>query len=176
MHLTHGDIRIRTAMPEDAAQLCLWWNDGNVMAHAGFPNGLGTTIEKEAQRLREQRDDVARRHIIEYNGLPIGEMHYHSRGGGVVEIGIKICQSDMQNKGLGKIILSLFIGALFEQMGYAKIILDTDLENTRAQHVYERLGFRKLRVNAGSWTDQIGRRRSSVDYELYPQEFVSFIK
>ena len=45
MHLEHGKILIRTAVPKDAAQLCLWWNDGSVMEHAGYPNGLGTTVE-----------------------------------------------------------------------------------------------------------------------------------
>ena len=47
MYLQHEEIVIRSALPEDAPQLCLWWNDGAVMAHAGFPNGIGTTAEKK---------------------------------------------------------------------------------------------------------------------------------
>lgn len=176
LHLTHGDITIRTALPEDAAQLCLWWNDGAVMAHAGYPLGLGTTVEKEARTLSLQRDETGRRHIIEYAGAPIGEMNYRNIGDNTAEIGIKICESDMQNKGLGKVILSLFIKGLFETMGFRKIVLDTNLNNTRAQHVYEQLGFRKLRVNIDSWTDQLGQKQSSVDYELYPQDLVSYLK
>lgn len=35
----------------------------------------------------------------------------------------------------------MLIEELFS-MGYEKIILETNLKNTRAQHVYERLGFR----------------------------------
>lgn len=174
MHLEQGKLVIRTALPEDAAQLCLWWNDGSVMEHAGFPRGLGTTVEKEAERLLEQRDEVSRRHIIEYDGRPIGEMHYRNKGEGTAEIGVKICERSMQNKGLGKVILTLFIEGLFGQLGYTKIILDTSTENLRAQHVYEQLGFRRLRVNEGSWVDQLGRRRSSVDYELTPGELIPF--
>ena len=176
MYLTHGDITIRTALPADAAQLCLWWNDGAVMEHAGFPLGLGTTVEKEARTLSLQRDETGRRHIIEYAGAPIGEMSYRNVGEGAAEIGIKICESPMQNKGLGKIILSLFIKGLFETMGFRKIVLDTNLNNLRAQHVYEQLGFHKLRVNTDSWTDQLGRRQSSVDYELTQEDFISFLK
>ena len=41
-----NDILIRDALPSDAPILCRWWNDGAVMAHAGFPNGLGTTVEE----------------------------------------------------------------------------------------------------------------------------------
>ena len=42
MNLQYRSLTIRTAVPSDAAQLTAWWNDGSVMAHAGFPNGLGT--------------------------------------------------------------------------------------------------------------------------------------
>ncbi len=45
MELKYRDIIIRNAMPEDATLLANWWNDGIVMAHAGFPKGLGTTAE-----------------------------------------------------------------------------------------------------------------------------------
>ena len=46
MHLQYDDLTIRSALPSDAPQLVCWWNDGAVMAHAGFPLGLGTTVEK----------------------------------------------------------------------------------------------------------------------------------
>jgi len=174
MYLEHGKIVIRTALPEDAVQLCLWWNDGSVMAHAGFPMGLGTTVEKEARTLSLQRDEISRRHMIEYDGRPIGEMNYRNKGEGAAEIGIKICEASMQNRGLGKIILTMFIKGLFDQLGYKKVILDTNTNNLRAQHVYEQLGFRKLRVNVDSWVDQLGRKQSSVDYELLPEDLTEF--
>ena len=57
---------------------------------------------------------------------------------------------------------------------YSKIVLDTNLKNTRAQHVYESLGFRKVRTNIDAWTDQTGRPQSSVDYELLEKDFVNY--
>lgn len=59
-------------------------------------------------------------------------------------------------------------------MKYWKIVLDTDLNNLRAQHVYELLGFDRVRVNEDAWTDQLGNKRSSVDYELYENQFHNF--
>ena len=53
-------------------------------------------------------------------------------------------------------------------------MLDTNLKNERAQHVYEMLGFRKLRVNIDSWEDQLGELQSSVDYELVPADFTNY--
>ena len=46
--------------------------------------------------------------------------------------------------------------------------------NLRAQHVYESLGFQKLRVNIDSWTDQLGNKQSAVDYELTEDNFIDF--
>ena len=41
--IQYENLTIRQAEVADAKQLAAWWNDGAVMAHAGFPNGLGTT-------------------------------------------------------------------------------------------------------------------------------------
>jgi RimJ/RimL family protein N-acetyltransferase len=169
LFLKYNSLAIRTALPADALQLVAWWNDGTVMAHAGFPNGLGTTVEKEALRL------PGNRMMIEENGRPIGECSARAVGEGAAEIGIKICETDCQNRGLGRVILSMLISWLFEQ-GFKKIVLDTNLTNLRAQHVYESLGFQKLRVNIDSWTDQLGNKQSAVDYELTEENFIDFRK
>ena len=102
-------------------------------------------------------------------------MNYHDMENRVCEIGIKICNADYQNKGLGKIILSLFINGLFNELGYEKILLDTNVNNKRAQHVYEQLGFKKVRTNINAWKDQLGNPQSSIDYELTKQHFISFV-
>ena len=173
MHIRYHDIIIRNAEARDCAQLAKWWNDGSVMAHAGFPLGLGTNAEKIAADIASDSDETRRRLVIEYKGRLIGETNYRNRSGGTAEIGIKICEPDHQEKGLGRVILSLLIRELFDR-GYEKIVLDTNLKNTRAQHVYEMLGFRKLRVNKDSWKDQLGAWQSSVDYELVPEDFRDF--
>ena len=43
MNIKYDQLCIRNAEKKDCEQLAKWWNDGKVMAHAGFPNGLGTT-------------------------------------------------------------------------------------------------------------------------------------
>ena len=173
MLIRHQDIVIRNAEAADCEQLAKWWNDGRVMAHAGFPLGLGTTAEKIAKEIATDSDDTVRRLVIEYKGRLIGETNYRNKGSGTAEIGIKICEPAYQEKGLGRVILSLLIWELFDR-GCAKILLDTNLRNTRAQHVYEMLGFRKLRINKDSWRDQLGAWQSSFDYELVPEDFRNF--
>ena len=46
MKIEHNEICLRDVTAADCKQLGKWWNDGSIMAHAGFPNGLGTTAEE----------------------------------------------------------------------------------------------------------------------------------
>ena len=96
--------------------------------------------------------------------------------GNIAEIGIKICDFSKKNNGYGKVFLSMLISSLFQDMKCAKIILDTNLNNKRAQHVYEALGFQKVRVKMNSWKNQVGELQSSIDYELHPENFVNFAR
>ena len=175
MLVKYNELTIRNAEAGDAAQMTAWWNDGAVMAHAGWPNGLGTTVEKVTAELAAYTDDTKRRLIIEIDGMPAGEMSYRNLNDGSVEIGIKICDSSKQEKGHGRKLLSMMISELFS-MGYEKIVLDTNLNNKRAQHVYESLGFEKVKVHEQAWQDQLGLWQGSVDYELEPQNFINYAK
>lgn len=168
MKIQYENLIIRQAEEKDVKQLVTWWNDGAVMAHAGFPYGLGTTEEKVKEGLRSGLL------VIEDNRRLIGECNYRKVTEGVAEIGIKICETDCQNRGIGRKILSMLIRWLFAN-GYSKIVLDTNLTNARAQHVYASLGFCKVRTNINSWKDQLGQLQSSVDYELVEKDFISYI-
>ena len=167
VRIQHENLTIRQAEAADAKQLAAWWNDGAVMAHAGFPNGLGTTEEEIIERFGNGCM------VIEESDRLNGECNYRNIADGVAEIGIKICETDCQNRGVGRKVLSMLIGWLFRN-GYSKIVLDTNLTNTRAQHVYESLGLCKVRTNIDSWKDQLGQLQSSVDYELVEKDFVSY--
>ena len=175
MLITYQNLTIRNATESDADQLAIWWNDGKVMAHAGFPNGLGTTAEEIAASLATDTDDSMRRLIIEIDGRPAGETCFENMGDRVARIGIKICDFSMQEKGYGKKLLSMLISALFEQ-GYIKIVLDTNVKNERAQHVYESVGFKRVALHENAWRDQVGELQSFIDYELLPSDFISYAK
>ncbi|HBL84640.1 MAG: GNAT family N-acetyltransferase [Clostridiales bacterium GWF2_38_85] len=171
MLITHENIKIRNTVPDDAEILCHWWNDGKVMAHTGFPNGLGTTKEAVLNQMQNYDNEKYRVFIIEIDSKPVGEMNYRNMSDKTAQIGIKICDFCYQDKGYGTIILKLFINTLFDDLGYEKIILDTNLKNVRAQHVYEKLGFIKQKINIDSWKDQIGNLQSSIDYALTKEKW-----
>ena len=168
MHLKSGVVVVRDATEMDAHLLASWWSSGKVMEHAGFPDGIPTDPIKLGAELRAESEliqPLRRRLIIEFGAAPIGEMSYRIEAK-VAEIGIKICDFSYHGMGIGPLALTLLIEYLFEQRNMEKIVLDTMIENVRAQHVYERLGFVRLGVNKDCWTDQKGRKRTSIDYEL----------
>lgn len=172
MNINYNNILIRNAIESDAKQLETWWNDGSVMAHAGFPDGVHTN----AERIRKQIENYTykkRTLIIEYKDIPIGEMNYEMSDDKKCEIGIKICESDYQERGIGRVVLSLFIEELFS-MSANLIFLTTNLKNKRAQHVYEKLGFKVREIQYDSWKDQRGELQSTVFYDLTRENFVSY--
>lgn len=181
IRLNQAELTIRSATKADAEQLTSWWNDGTVMEHAGFPNGLGTTAEATRLLIAENLTSRGQRCILEVNQIPIGEMSYMVEGQ-TAEIGIKICDPIWQNRGLGPRYLTMLIGYLFgaESKDYAlpvdKIALDTNANNLRARHVYEKLGFRRDDLSDLRWQDQLGNWQIGVAYELKRSDWENFSK
>ena len=71
MNIKYHQLCIRNAEKRDCEQLAAWWNDGTVMAHAGFPNGLGTSAAEIEKQIAGDSDETRRRLIIEYNNVRI---------------------------------------------------------------------------------------------------------
>lgn len=170
MHLYHDRGAIREATQDDAQTLADWWADGNVMAHAGFPLGIKSDINKLKNRLASQSTSDILWIIEDDANNPIGEMHY------TIEVekatlGIKICDTSKHNKGLGTIILKRMISHIFTSYSVDYIWLDTMIENTRAQHVYESLHFEKINILKDAWKDQLGNLRTAIEYKLTRDTF-----
>ena len=108
--------------------------------------------------------------MIVYKNTLIGEMSFYVYENAKYEIGIKICEFDYQEKGLGKIVLSMLIEELFH-MGAQLIFLDTNLNNTRAQHVYEKLGFKRIAIHCDSWKNQLGELQSTVNFQYVNRSY-----
>ena len=167
MHLEYEKLSIREAVSLDARKLCEWWNDGEVMAHAGFPHGLNKTSEEVIEQLRNNNERKMVLMLV-YDSIRIGEANYglYDDYG---EIGIKICEKDMQNKGLGKKYLSLLLEFLFDHVD--RCLITTNEKNTRARHVYSELGFREMETVEGEFIDQDGNPQNVVHLELLKEDF-----
>ena len=178
MLVKKSNITIRSAELEDAQILAKWWNNGAVMKHAGFPNGLGIPQEEVISLIKQNKNNLSQSCIIEVGGIRIGECSYKIKERAST-IGIKICDASYQNKGFGSEILKLLIHYLFadvslkSKVNIEKIMLDTNVDNARAQHVYEKLGFKKVATNINSWKNQLGQWQSSIDYEMKLTDYIN---
>lgn len=64
MLLQFKNLTIRNATVKDADLLSSWWNDGKIMAHAGFPNGTGEMADEIAEKIKRDTDKDRRRLIV----------------------------------------------------------------------------------------------------------------
>jgi len=80
MRIEKDNIVIRSATVDDAIQLNKWWNDGKVMEHAGFPNGLGESLEDTIENIQSKNDELRQLCIIEIDGKAVGELSYRIKG------------------------------------------------------------------------------------------------
>jgi len=196
MKLVYKNLVIRKAVAADAEQLCTWWNDGKIMAQFGLPNGVGCTPDEI--RGDGNTEGIDNYHIIELDGKPIGEMNYgnfcfpdgiieldgkpidettYHNMDGSAEPGIKICDFSARDKGYGTTLLTMFIDALFRHCGYERIVIDTDLKNERAQHVYEKkLGFRHIGIYRNSSLDESEYYASVVYFEMSKADWFAYQK
>lgn len=179
MRIEKDNIIIRSATIDDAVQLNEWWNDGKVMEHAGFPNGLGETLEDTINNISHQGEKLNQLCIIEINGKPIGELSYRIKNDRVASTGWKICDFNYLNQGYGPKIIMMLFEFLFTDESFNsnfpidKIVWDTMLENKRAQYVYEhKIRARKTGLQQKSWQDPLGNWRSTVDYEINKEDFL----
>ncbi|MCL2696992.1 MAG: GNAT family N-acetyltransferase [Oscillospiraceae bacterium] len=115
-------------------------------------------IEKDELTIRSTTPDTHYMQlIIEISGKLAGEMNCHNMGSKIAQISIEIYDPALRNKGYGTRFLNMLIDEMFINMDYVKIILDVDIDNHRARHVYEKLGFKAVRMKPES---------NTVDYEL----------
>ena len=148
-----GGVSFRKAQIIDAQTLCDWWNDGNIMAHAGFPNGIGTIVADVEEQITNWGDDGF--YIIELDGKPVGEMHYRDKGDKVADIGIKVCDFNLHGKGVGSSALTLLIHHIWDK-GFEKIIVNCNTKNAAGNALYRKVGFIFTHTEENAWTDPAG--------------------
>ncbi|MBQ8251256.1 MAG: GNAT family N-acetyltransferase [Alphaproteobacteria bacterium] len=172
--LQFENLLLRKAKVEDALQLVSWWNDGEVMSHAGFPNGVGVQVDEVVALIKKNSENRCQ-YILDIDGVPVGEMHYRKKEDICAEIGIKICDKKLHNKGMGKKALSLLINHLFDTHKCQMLLVNVSKKNKMAQHVYEQLGFKEKNA-LKKISDKYLDKNSSIKYELLPTDFVDYLK
>jgi len=152
---------IRPVRADDLAHLLCWWNDGEVMRHVGFPNGLGITMEELKASWKKWKDDPLglMKIICLKDGTGIGETCFHDYqpDNKQVEIGIKICRSDLWGQDLGTEALAAMTRYAFETLEVNRVLLNPSKTNARIIHVNEKCGYRIIGEKGGGLLMELKR-------------------
>jgi aminoglycoside 6'-N-acetyltransferase len=77
-----------------------------------------------------------------------------------------------QGRGIGTDALRTLLTYLLDDLGHHRVIIDPAVENERAIHVYEKLGFRRVGVMRRYERGASGEWRDGLLMELLAEEFV----
>jgi RimJ/RimL family protein N-acetyltransferase len=178
-------VSIRPLTQNDANLLFTWWNDGKIMKHVGYKEGLNISLEQIQAKINEEIIDknekrTSRRFIIETldTKVPIGEMSYGDLDlrNNSCTFGIKICDLRFQGQGYGKDALIAFITYLFKNFNLHRVELDTLVENVRAQALYQSVGFKYIGMRRDCWLDPLNNYRSAILMDVIRDEWFNLHK
>ncbi len=138
-------IDIRETSKEDIPHIVRLWNDGDVMRHVGFPEGLGVTEETLIENwLPVVNADAKRKHYSLYHDEIgyCGEAHYRVDPGGNAALDIKLFKK-ARGKGIAYQGLKHAVGHAFSEGNAKMAYVDPHKDNGKALALYEKLGFDK---------------------------------
>jgi len=138
-----GKIRIKETDQSDLQNVMQLWNNGQVMFYAGFPRGLGVTIERLQQWLIGVNQDIFSRHYSIYaeNIGYCGETFYDiDRRHDLARLDIKLLPK-AQDKGIAAYAFSHVIDQVFSNNLATKAYADPHPDNKKASKLCAKLGF-----------------------------------
>ena len=150
-------VSLRLLTEQDKPLLLKWLTDERIL---NFWEGKSTvyTFEKVTEKYYSEKDVKKIRAIIEYEGKAIGyvqmyklnkellnEYEYPLTDKVVYGIDQFIGEPEYWDKGIGTKFMKLVLQYLTKEKNAEIIILDPHADNPRAIHVYEKVGFKKIK-------------------------------
>ncbi len=155
--ISSGDITIRPMKDEEADYqlMAKWLADPRVLEFVyGEPKDIEYVKEHFGPRVRQEENVSSC--FIEYQSQPVGYIQYFpvtkkedyelETNEDVWAIDMWIGEPNFWDKGIGSKALKLVMGHIFKDEKAKKIIIDPHVDNLRAIHVYEKVGFKKVKI------------------------------
>ncbi|MDA8205316.1 MAG: GNAT family N-acetyltransferase [Thermaerobacter sp.] len=162
-HLRDGPINIRPIAPDDAPHLMRWLNDPNVLQ---YYEGRDQPQDEHAIRKRflTKQGSSVQGCAICYHDRPIGYIQVYPaepenlcawgfpRDARVAEFDLFIGEPDLWGQVIGSRVVQAVARSLTTTYGADQVVVDPRVHNHRAVHVYEKCGFKKVRLlPAAEW-------------------------
>jgi diamine N-acetyltransferase len=143
-------VVLRAIEREDLPNYVRWLNDPQVLEHFGRFAPLSLVQEEEWYE-NMLRDPSVCNFAVEFEGQHVGGAGFSGIDGrnARAEVGLFIGVPDLWDRGLGRDVLQALVRFGFEQMNLHRIALRVFAGNSRAVHLYEKLGFQ----HEGRWRE-----------------------
>ncbi len=137
-------IILRAIEREDLPNYVQWFNDPVVLEYFGAHLPL-SLAQEEGWYENMLRDSSVCNFAVEFEGQHIGGGGFSSIDGRHrnAEVGLFIGVPELWDQGLGRDALETLIRFGFQQLNLHRIYLRVFVENKRAVHMYEKVGFRQ---------------------------------
>lgn len=154
--ISTGDISIRPMKASDFDLVAKWLSDPRVFEFIhGKPKDLTWVKKKYGPRIAKK--EKINSNIIEYKNKPVGYIQYFDikpyekdyemeNANDIWAIDLWIGEPNFWDKGIGSKALKLIMEHIFKDKKAKKIIIDPHIDNSRAIHVYEKVGFKKVKI------------------------------
>lgn len=154
--ISSGDISIRLLRSADLDLMAKWLSDPKVYEFVhGKPKDLTWVKKKYGPRIVKK--EKINSSIIEYKSTPVGYIQYFDikpyeadyemkNTKDIWAIDLWIGEPAYWEKGIGSKALKLVIDNIIKNKKAKKIIIDPHVDNPRAIHVYEKVGFKKVKI------------------------------
>lgn len=168
------------SLPEEAVPfLARWLSDPRVLE---FYEGRDNPHDEARVRrvFFDEKEEYISPCLVEYGGTPIGYIQFYPIEPETrVEYGYPedetiygldqfIGEPEYWNRGVGTQLVKLMVSYLFRERGAQRVVLDPETWNLRAIRVYEKCGFRKVKLlPEHEWHE--GKMRDSWLMEVLPE-------
>lgn len=158
MDLKRGDLGIRPLKNEDGPILHKWLNDPRVLAYyEGRDNPHDMNMVRKRFLSKTGSIDVLGC-LISWKDSPVGYVQvYPVLGEELVLYGYPhdhliygmdqfLGEPGLWNQGIGTLLVGAVVDWLFQECKAERVVMDPRADNLRAIHVYEKCGFRKVKI------------------------------
>ncbi|WP_287492502.1 GNAT family N-acetyltransferase [Sellimonas sp.] len=171
------DVKISPLTEREIKQKVLWYNDPEIRKYLHYTdlfNVKDSIIWLERIKKSDTRKEFVIWLIDGHKEIPVGiiglfEIDRDNQKAGFY---ITIGEKQYQGKGIAKKATILFLKEMFEKFKFHKIYLYTDVENTAARGLYEKVGF----VLEGILRDELFYQNHYVSRCYYSILFEEFME
>lgn len=136
-------ITLRNLTKNDSQYFAKWWRDKELISltSGNFEPLSDNDIKNQVKEMAQDTDSY--HWLIQADSKIVGHINFNKLDNQKVELQIIIGEKEYWNKGIGKESVQKIIKKI-KQLKFQKVYIEVRPTNSRAIHLYKKLGFKNL--------------------------------